>query len=123
LGISSEGDPNFQGVFEFVVPEQLQEKRSVLENGSKKNEEEESDVPIRSLGESEMPQEGHSLDPLRDNAARHILSPGEQPSLMNDKELAKDIPANVLLKTDDFFSRTNNVRKIDPPERGVATPD
>jgi hypothetical protein len=48
---------------------------------------------------SGMPQEGHPLDPLRDEAARRILknlSPGEQPSLMNDKELAKDIPADVL---------------------------
>jgi hypothetical protein len=101
FGYLSEGDPKFQGVLEFVMPEQ--EKRSVLENGSEKNEEEESAVPMRSLGESEMPQEGHPLDPLRDEAARQILKnllPGEQPSLMNDKELAKDNPADVLLTRD-----------------------
>jgi hypothetical protein len=42
-----------------------------------------------------MPQEGHPLDPFRDEAARD-LPPGEQPSLMNGKELAKDIPVDVL---------------------------
>jgi hypothetical protein len=91
----------------------------MLRNGSEINEEEESAVPIRSLGESEMPQEGHPLDPLRDEAARQILknpSPGEQPSLMNDKELAKDIPADVLTR-DDFSSGTSNVRRNDPPRR------
>jgi hypothetical protein len=75
--------------------------------------------PIRSLGESEMLQEGHPLDPLRDEAARQILknlSPEEQPSLMNDKELAKDIPADVLLTRDDFSLGTSNVRKNDPPK-------
>jgi hypothetical protein len=72
----------------------------MLRNGSGDNEEEEeSVVPISGLGESEMPQEGHPLDPLRDEAAREILKnlqPGEQPSLMNGKELAKDLPADVL---------------------------
>jgi hypothetical protein len=46
----------------------------MLRNGSGDNkEEEESAVPISGLGESEMPQEGHPLDPLRDEAAREIL--------------------------------------------------
>jgi hypothetical protein len=59
----SEGDPNFQGVLEFVMPRQLQAKRSMLRNGSGDNEEEEeSVVPISGLGESKMPQEGHPLD-------------------------------------------------------------
>jgi hypothetical protein len=52
------------------MPRRLPAKRYMLRNGSEVNEEEESAVPIRSLGESEMPQEGHSLDPLRDEAAR-----------------------------------------------------
>jgi hypothetical protein len=114
----SEGNPNVQGVLKFVMPEQLLEERSVLENGSG-GEEEESAMPMRGLGESEMLQEGHPFDPLRDEAARQILknlSPGEQPSLMNDKELAKDIPVDVLLTRDDFSSETSNVRKNDPPE-------
>jgi hypothetical protein len=106
FGYLSEGDPNSQGVLEFVMPRRLQAKRSMLRNGSGENEEEESAVPIRSLGESEMPQEGHPLDPLRDEAATEVLKnlpPGEQPSLMNGKELAKDIPADVLTR-DDFSS-------------------
>jgi hypothetical protein len=56
---------------------------------------------------------------LRDEAARQILknlSTREQPSLINDKELAKDTPADVLLIRDDFSSGTRNVRKNDPPE-------
>jgi hypothetical protein len=105
------------------VPRQLQTKRSMLRNGSGDNEEEEeSAVPISGLGESEMPQEGHPSDPLRDEAAREILKnlpPGEQPSLMNGKELAKDIPADVLTR-DDFSSRTRNVRKNDPPEKAAV---
>jgi hypothetical protein len=55
---------------------------------------------------------------LRDEAAREIhknLPPGEQPSMMNGKELAKDIPADVLTR-DDFFLGTRNVRRNDPPE-------
>ena len=80
-------------------------------------------MPIRDLGESEMPQEGHPLDPLRDEAARQILknlSPGEQPSLMNDKELAKDIPADVLTTRVDSSSGTSNVRMNDPPKEAVV---
>jgi hypothetical protein len=122
FGYLSEGDPNFQGVLEFVMPRRLQAKRSMLRNGSGENEEEESAVPIRSLGESEMPQEGHPLDPLRDEAARQVLKnlpPGEQPSLMNGKELAKDIPADVLTR-DDFSSGTSNVRRNDPPEEAAV---
>jgi hypothetical protein len=104
------------------MPRQLQAKRSMLGNGSEVNEEEESAVPIRSLGESEMPQEGHPLDPLRDEAAGQILKnlpPGEQPSLMNGKELAKDIPTNVLTK-DDFSLGTSNMRRNDPPEEAAV---
>jgi hypothetical protein len=69
-----------------------------------------------------MPQEGYPLDPLREETARRILKnllPGEQPSLMNDKELAKDIPADVLLTRDDFSLGTSNVRKNDLP-KGAA---
>jgi hypothetical protein len=74
FGYLSEDDPDFQGVLEFVMPRQQQTKRSMLRNGSGDNEEEEeSVVPISGLGESEMPQEGHPLDPLRDEAAREIL--------------------------------------------------
>jgi hypothetical protein len=123
FGYLSEGDLNFQGVLEFVMPRRLQTKRSMLRNGSGDNEEEEeSAVPISGLGESEMPQEGHPLDPLRDEAAREILKnlpPGEQPSLMNGKELAKDIPADVLTR-DDFSSATRNVRRNDPPEEAAV---
>jgi hypothetical protein len=122
FGYLSASDPNFQGVLEFVMPRRLQAKRSMLRNGSGGNEEEESAVPIRSLGESEMPQEGHPLDPSRDEAAREILKnlpPGEQPSLMNGKELAKDIPADVLTR-DDFSSGTRNVRRNDPPEEAAV---
>jgi hypothetical protein len=88
------------------MPEQLLEERRVLENGSGEKEER-SAMPMRSLGESEMPQEGHPLDPLRDEAGRKVLKnlpPREQPSLMNGKELAKDIPADVLTR-DDFLFR------------------
>jgi hypothetical protein len=123
FGHLSESDPNFQGVLEFVMSEQLQESRSVPENGSKKNKdkEEESAMPIRTLEDSEMPQEGHPSEPLRDEpeAARQILknlSTREQPSLLTDKELAKDIPADVPLTRDDFSLGTSNVRKNDPPE-------
>jgi hypothetical protein len=123
FGYLSEGDPNFQGVLEFVMPRRLQAKRSMLRNGSGDNkEEEESAVPISGLGESEMPQEGHPLDPLRDEAAREILKtlpPGEQPSLMNGRELAKDIPADVLTR-DDFSSGTRNMRRNDPPEEAAV---
>jgi hypothetical protein len=102
------------------MPRRLQTKRSVLRNGSGDNEEEEeSAVPISGLEESKMPQDGHPLYPLRDEAAREILKndpPGEQPSLMNGKELAKDIPADVLTR-DDFSSGTRNVRRNDPPGR------
>jgi hypothetical protein len=95
----------------------------MVRNGSGDNEEEEeSAVPISGLGESEMPQEGHPLDPLRGEAAREILKnlpPGEQPSLMNGKELAKDIPANVLTR-DNFSSGTRNVRRNDPPEEAAV---
>jgi hypothetical protein len=122
FGYLSEGDPNFQGVLEFMMPRRLQAKCSMLRNGSKVNEEEESVVPIRSLGESEMPRKGHPLDPLRDEAVRQILKnlpPGEQPSLMNGKELAKDIPADVLTR-DDFSSGTSNVRKNDPPKEAAV---
>jgi hypothetical protein len=99
----------------------LPDSRSVSGNGSEKNkdEEEESAMPIRPLEDSQMPQEGHPSEPLRDEAARQIfktLSTGEQPSLLNDKELAKDIPADVLLTRDDFSSGTRNMRKNDPPE-------
>jgi hypothetical protein len=114
----SEGNPNVQGGLKFVMPEQLLEERSVPENGSGVEEEEESAMPMRSLGESEMPQEGHPLDPLRDEAAREVLKnlpPGEQLSLMNGKVLAKDIPADVLTR-DDFSSGTSNVRRNDPSE-------
>jgi hypothetical protein len=52
----SEGNPDFQGVLEFVMPRQLQTKRSMLRNGSGDNEEqEESAVPISGRGESKMP--------------------------------------------------------------------
>jgi hypothetical protein len=119
FGYLYEGDPNFQGVLKFVMPRRLQMKRSMLRNGSGDNEEEEeSAVPISGLGESEMPQEGHPLDPLRDEAAKEILKnlpPGEEPSLMKGNELAKDIPADVLTN-DDFSSGTRNVRRNDPPE-------
>jgi hypothetical protein len=104
-----------------VMSEQLLEERSVLENGFEE-EEERSAMPMRSLGESEMPQEGHPLDPLRDEAAREALKhllPGEQPSLMNGKKLAKDIPADVLTR-DDFSSGTSNVRRNDPPEEAAV---
>ena len=48
FGYLSEGDPNFQGVLEFVMPRRLQARRSMLRNGSGDNEEEEeSAVPIR----------------------------------------------------------------------------
>jgi hypothetical protein len=121
FGYLSECDPNFQGVLEFVMNGQLQEKRSVPENGFEKNkdEEEESAKPIRTLEDSEMPQEGHPSEPLRDEVARQILknlSTEEQPSLFYDKELGKDIPADVPLTRDDFFSGTSNVRRNDPPE-------
>jgi hypothetical protein len=90
FGYLSESDPNFQGVLEFVMSAQLPESRSVSGNGSEKNkdEEEESAMPIRTLEDSEMPQEGHPSEPLRDEAARQVLktlSTGEQPSLLNDK--------------------------------------
>jgi hypothetical protein len=121
FGYLSESDPNFQGVLEFVMSAQLPESRSVSGNRSEKNknEEEESAMPIRTLEDSDMPQEGHPSEPLRDEAARQILknlSTGEQPSLLNDKELAKNIPADVPLTRDDFSSGTRNVRKNDPPE-------
>jgi hypothetical protein len=123
FGYLSEGDSNFQGVLEFVMPRRLQTKCSMLRNGSGDNEEEEeSVVPISGLGESEMPQEGHPLDPLRDEAAKEIfknLPPREQSSLMNGKELAKDIPADVLTR-DDFSSETRNVRRNDPPEEAAV---
>jgi hypothetical protein len=64
FGYLSEGDPNYQGVLEFVMPVPLQEIRSKLENGSK--EEKESARPIRNLEEREMPQEGHPSDPWKD---------------------------------------------------------
>jgi hypothetical protein len=104
-----------------VMSAQLPESRSVSGNGSEKNkdEEEESAMPIRTLEDSEMPQEGHPSEPLRNEAARQILknlSTGEQPSLLNDKKLAKDIPADVLLTRDDFSSGTRNMRKNDPPQ-------
>jgi hypothetical protein len=105
------------------MPRQLQAKRSMLRNGSgDDDEEEESAVPISGLEESEMPHEGHPLDPLRDEAAREIiknLPPGKQPSLMNGKELAKDIPADVLTR-DDFSSGTRNVRRNAPPEEAAV---
>jgi hypothetical protein len=105
------------------MPRRLQTKRSMLRNGFGNNEEEEeSAVPISGLGESEMPQEGHPLDPLRDEAAREILKnlpPREQPSLMNGKELAKDITADVLTR-DDFPSGTHNVRRNDLPEEAAV---
>jgi hypothetical protein len=90
FGYLSESDPNFQRVLEFVMSAQLPESRSVPGNGSEKNkdEEEESAMPIRTLEDSEMPQEGHPSEPLRDEAARQVLktlSTGEQPSLLNDK--------------------------------------
>jgi hypothetical protein len=123
FGYLSEGNSDFQGVLKFVMPRRLQTKRSMLRNGSGDNEEEEeSAMPISGLGESEMPQEGHLLDPLRDEAAREILKnlpPGERPSLMNGKELAKDIPADVLTRYN-FSSRTRNVRKNDPPEEATV---
>jgi hypothetical protein len=123
FGYLSEGDPDFQGVLKFVMPRQLQTKRHMLKNGSGDNEEEEeSAVPISGLGESEMPQEGYPFDPLGDKSAREILKnlpPGEQPSLMNGKELAKDIPADVLTR-DDFSSGTRNVRRNDPPEEAAV---
>jgi hypothetical protein len=120
FGYLSESDPNFQGVLEFVMSAQLPESRSVSGNGSEKNKDEEkkSAMPIRTLEDSEMPQKGHPSE-LKDEAARQILknlSIGEQPSLLNDKELAQDIPADVLLTRDDFSSGTRNVRKNDPPE-------
>jgi hypothetical protein len=49
-------------------------------------------MPIRTLEDSEMPQEGHPSVPLRDEAARQILknlSTGEQPSLLNDQGASK----------------------------------
>jgi hypothetical protein len=61
FGYLSEGDPNYQGVLEFVMLVPLQKIRSELENGYE--EERESARPIRNLEESEMPQEGHPLDP------------------------------------------------------------
>jgi hypothetical protein len=75
FGYLSECDPNFQEVLEFVMNEQLQEKRSVPKNGSEKNKDEEGESaePIRTLEDSEMPQEGHPLEPLRDEVARQIL--------------------------------------------------
>jgi hypothetical protein len=69
-----------------------------------------------------MPQEDHPLDPLRDEAARGILKnlpPGEQLSLMNGKELAKDILADVLTR-DDISSETRNVQKNNPPEEAAV---
>jgi hypothetical protein len=123
FGYLYEGNPHVQGVLKFVMPRRLQTKRSMLRNGSGDNEEEkESVVPISGLGESGMPQEGHPLDPLRDEAAREIpknLPPGEQPSLSNGKELAKDIPADVLTR-DDFSLGTRNVQRNDPPEEAAA---
>jgi hypothetical protein len=58
FGYLSKSDPNFQGVLEFVMNKQLQEKRSVPENGSEKNkdEEEESAKPIRTLEDSKYPK-------------------------------------------------------------------
>jgi hypothetical protein len=100
------------------MPRQLQTKRSMLKNGSGDNkEEEESAVPISGLGESEMPQEGHTLDPLRDEAAREILKnlpPGEQPSLMNGTELAKNIPADVLTRETSLQELSTCGRTIHP---------
>jgi hypothetical protein len=43
FGYLSECDPNFQGVLKFVMNGQLQEKRSVPKNGSKKNKDKEEE--------------------------------------------------------------------------------
>jgi hypothetical protein len=59
---------------------------------------------------------------LTDEAAREILKnlpPGVQPSLMNGKELMKDIPADVLTR-DVFSSGIRNVQKNDPPEEAAV---
>jgi hypothetical protein len=120
FGYLSEGDPNYQGVLEFVMPVPLPETRSVLGNGSK--EEKESARPIRNLEESEMPQEGHPSDPWKDEAQEVLenLPTGDNLSLTNGKELAKDIPVNVRQKIDNLASGTTRGRMDGPPEGGVV---
>jgi hypothetical protein len=114
----SEGDPNYQGVLEFVMPVSLQEIRSELENGSE--EEKESARPIRNLEESELPQEGHPSDPWKDEAQEVLknLPTGDNLSLTNGKELAKDIPVDVRQTIDNLASRTTRGRMGRPTRRG-----
>jgi hypothetical protein len=120
FGYLSEGDPNYQGILEFVMPVPLQEIRSVLENGSK--EEKESARPIRNLEESEMPQEGHPSDPWKDEAQEVLgnLPTEDNLSLTNGKELAKDIPVNVQQTIENLASGTTRGRMDDPPEGDVV---
>jgi hypothetical protein len=120
FGYLSEGDPNHQGVLEFVMPVPLQEIRSELENGSE--EEKESTRPIRNLEESEMFQEGHPSDPWKDEAQEVLknLPTGDNLSLTNGKELAKDIPVDVRQTIDNLASGTTRGRMDGPPEGGVV---
>jgi hypothetical protein len=120
FGYLSEDDPNYQGVLECVMPVPLQEIFGELENGSK--EEKESARPIRNLEESEMPQEGHPSDPWKDEAQEVLanLPTGDNLSLTNGKELAKDIPVDVRQTIDNLASGTTRGRMDDPPEGYVV---